>query len=92
MAVRLLASKASAFLAKPAVQLNSQVIPMKAVAIGQDTRDQCGRHLVFLHGIFGKAMSFRFLAKKREIHENFTVHLLDMRNHGSSGWHFDMDY
>jgi len=54
--------------------------------------DPTGRHLVFLHGLFGKAMSFRFLAKKKEIQQNFTVHLVDMRNHGSSGWHYDMDY
>lgn len=37
-------------------------------------------------------MSFRFLAKKKEIQANFETHLVDMRNHGNSGWHQDMDY
>lgn len=59
---------------------------------GTDSTDPSGRHLIFLHGIFGQASSFRFLAKKREIQQNFTVHLLDMRNHGGSGRHADMDY
>jgi pimeloyl-ACP methyl ester carboxylesterase len=52
----------------------------------KDTRDQRGRHVIFLHGLFGSANSFRFLAKRREIQENFTVHILDMRNHGKSAW------
>lgn len=68
--------------------LNSQVIPGKA----EGTLDQSGRTLVFLHGLFGKALSFRFLARKKEIQQNFNVHLVDLRNHGGSGWHHEMNY
>ena len=64
--------------------LNSQIIPMKP---NVPKADPSGRHLIFLHGLFGKAMSFRFLARQKEIQQNFTVHLVDMRNHGSSEWH-----
>ena len=74
-----------------AVPLNSLVIPMKPQP-ALDSRDQRGRHLIFLHGLFGSANSFRFLAKKREIQEQFTVHVLDMRNHGESSWSHQMDY
>ena len=64
------------------VKLRSEVIPGNP-----------NNHLVFLHGLFGQAASFRFLAKRKEMQANFTCHLLDMRNHGNPGqWHSEMDY
>ena len=50
------------------------------------------KHIVFLHGLFGKAQSFQFLAKAKAIQRNFTCHLVDMRNHGRSDRHPMMDY
>lgn len=55
------------------------------------TNDQ--KHIVFLHGLFGKGQSFQFLAKAKAIQQNnFTCHLVDMRNHGLSERHPVMDY
>lgn len=65
------------------VSLNAQVIAQKPT--GQ-ALNPAGRHLVFLHGLFGKGQSFQFLAKSRLLQQNFTVHLVDLRNHGKSGW------
>lgn len=55
---------------------------------GQDKE----RHVLFLHGLFGKAQSFQFLAKAKDIQKNYTCHLLDMRNHGASQRDTLMDY
>ena len=64
------------------VKLRAEVIP-----------GHSDNHLVFLHGLFGQAASFRFLAKRKEIQAHFTCHLLDMRNHGRrEQWHHKMDY
>ena len=48
--------------------------------------------MIFLHGLFGKSQSFQFLAKAREMQKNFTCHLVDVRNHGESPRHDQMDY
>ncbi len=50
------------------------------------------RHVVFLHGLFGKGQSFQFIAKARAMQQNFTCHMVDLRNHGASGRHSKMDY
>ena len=79
-------------------QLASQLIPMRQRAIkdseeiSESEYEPNGRHLVFLHGLFGKSQSFKFLAKNRKMQENFTVHLVDLRNHGESEWNDHMDY
>lgn len=49
-------------------------------------------HVLFLHGLFGKGQSFQFLAKAKAIQENYTCHMVDMRNHGESAWDANMDY
>ena len=49
-------------------------------------------HVLFLHGLFGKGQSFQFLAKAKAIQENYTCHMVDMRNHGESAWDATMDY
>lgn len=41
-----------------------------------------GPNLIILHGLFGSASNFRTLAK--QFGEFYTVHCLDIRNHGSS--------
>ena len=50
------------------------------------------KHVIFLHGLFGKAQSFQFLAKSKLVQQNFTCHLVDMRNHGLSEHDSLMDY
>ena len=50
------------------------------------------KHVVFLHGLFGKGQSFQFIAKAKALQKHFTCHLVDMRNHGASEWHPTMDY
>jgi pimeloyl-ACP methyl ester carboxylesterase len=75
--------KASSSSLPSTVKLNADVIPSKK------TNSQ---HVVFLHGLYGKGQSFQFLAKARHIQNEFTCHLLDMRNHGSSERHPLMDY
>lgn len=49
-----------------------------------------GPPLLILHGLFGSAMNWNWHAKKWA--DSFTVHALDMRNHGSSPHSDDMDY
>ena len=50
------------------------------------------RHILFLHGLFGKAQSFQFLAKSRLLQQQYTCHLVDLRNHGKSQWHAKINY
>ena len=75
--------------AKTVATLNSQLIAQKPV---ENDLNPAGRHLVFLHGLFGNGASFQFLAKSKQIQSNFTVHLVDLRNHGRSEWSDEMSY
>lgn len=50
------------------------------------------KHVVFLHGLFGKGQSFQFIAKAKALQHSYTSHLVDLRNHGASEWHSEMDY
>lgn len=43
-----------------------------------------GPDLIFLHGLFGAGDNWRSIGKALE--DNFTVHLLDLPNHGRSSW------
>ena len=50
------------------------------------------KHILFLHGLFGKGSSFQFLAKAKKLQKEYTCHMVDMRNHGHSEWHSNIDY
>ena len=47
-------------------------------------------HLIILHGIFGLSDNWNSIGKK--LSENFTVHMLDVRNHGKSFHSSEMNY
>lgn len=47
-------------------------------------------HLIILHGIFGTGDNWNAIGKK--LSENFTVHVLDVRNHGKSFHSSQMNY
>lgn len=49
-----------------------------------------GAAIVILHGLFGMLDNWRTIAKK--LQENYTVYALDLRNHGRSPHHPEMDY
>ncbi len=49
-----------------------------------------GPALVVIHGLFGSADNWQTLAKQWS--ENYTLYLLDMRNHGRSPWADTFDY
>ncbi len=49
-----------------------------------------GKHLVILHGLLGSSDNWQSVA--RHLAANYTVHLLDMRNHGRSPHSSDMNY
>ena len=68
---------------------NNRVVKLNVDVIEGQNKDQ---HIVFLHGLFGKGQSFQFLAKAKAIQRNFTCHLVDLRNHGLSERHPQMDY
>jgi esterase len=46
--------------------------------------------LIILHGFFASSRNWRQVAEKLAV--NFHVYVLDMRNHGASAHHADMDY
>lgn len=48
------------------------------------------KHLLILHGLFGQADNFAGLAK--QFSEHFTVHAIDLRNHGRSFHSEDMSF
>lgn len=49
-----------------------------------------GRPLVILHGLFGSSDNWQTLARK--FAEDFTVYLVDFRNHGHSPWSKEFSY
>jgi pimeloyl-ACP methyl ester carboxylesterase len=49
-----------------------------------------GQPLIILHGLFGSSDNWQTHAKK--FAENFTVYLVDQRNHGHSPHHDEMNY
>ena len=78
---------ASPTLMRPA--LSTKPVKLNVNVIEGQNKEQ---HIVFLHGLFGKGQSFQFLAKAKAIQRNFTCHLVDLRNHGLSERHQQMDY
>jgi esterase len=48
------------------------------------------QHLIVLHGLFGCCENWRSLAKQWA--DTYTVHCVDLRNHGKSPHHADMQY
>lgn len=49
-----------------------------------------GKPLIILHGLFGSADNWLSIAK--ELENDFTTYLLDLRNHGDSGHQSDWNY
>jgi pimeloyl-ACP methyl ester carboxylesterase len=49
-----------------------------------------GRPILVLHGLFGSAGNWQSIA--RSLAPSFSVHALDLRNHGASPWFTDMGY
>ena len=49
------------------------------------------KHLIILHGFLGMGDNWKTHAKKIAA-EGFTVHLLDLRNHGRSFWDQDFSF
>ena len=49
------------------------------------------KHVIILHGFLGMGDNWKTHAKKISL-EGFTVHLLDLRNHGRSFWDDDFDF
>ena len=49
-----------------------------------------GPDLVILHGLFGSGRNWSSHAKR--LAERWTIHLLDLRNHGGSPWHDEVSY
>jgi len=72
----------------PSAGLRGPVNLKVDVIEGKDTT----RHIIFLHGLFGRGQSFQFLAKAKAIQKNFTCHLIDLCNHGNSDRSSLMDY
>ncbi len=48
-------------------------------------------HIIILHGFLGMGDNWKTHAKKIAL-EGFTVHLLDLRNHGRSFWDDDFSF
>ncbi len=49
-----------------------------------------GEPLLILHGLFGSSDNWQTLGRKYA--ENYTVYLIDQRNHGHSDWSNEFDY
>ncbi|MBP1678312.1 MAG: ybfF, partial [Bacteroidetes bacterium] len=49
-----------------------------------------GGPLLLLHGLFGSSGNWQSIAKRLAL--SFSVHSLDLRNHGASPWFADMSY
>ena len=49
------------------------------------------KHVIILHGFLGMGDNWKTHAKKISL-EGFTVHLLDLRNHGRSFWDDDFNF
>lgn len=49
-----------------------------------------GPDLIFLHGLFGAGDNWKSIA--RSLSEHYRIHLLDLPNHGRSGWTDDPSY
>ena len=75
------ALKQATLLPRTAVNLNVEVIPGNP-----------NKHILFLHGLFGKGSSFQFLAKAKKLQRAYTCHMVDMRNHGHSDWDGTINY
>ena len=73
--------KRTTLLPRTAVSLNVEVLPGNP-----------DKHILFLHGLFGKGNSFQFLAKAKKLQQAYTCHMVDMRNHGHSDWHATINY
>ena len=52
--------------------------------------ESANESLVIIHGFFASSRNWRQMAKK--LASDFHVYVVDMRNHGSSPHHVDMDY
>lgn len=62
----------------------------QAVSLNFTTQGEQPQHLIIMHGLFGSGRNWQVSAK--QLSEHFTVHTLDLRNHGSSPHHDDMSY
>lgn len=60
-----------------------------SIIVGDETREEAPR-LVFLHGLFGRGKNFTRIA--RELSDEYTSLLVDLPNHGESGWTEDFRY
>ncbi len=49
-----------------------------------------GRPMIILHGLFG--MSDNWVSLARRFADHYSVHVIDLRNHGRSGWHDVFNY
>jgi esterase len=63
---------------------------MQPVSLNFTTQGEKSQHLIIMHGLFGSGRNWQGIAK--QLSEHFTVHTLDMRNHGSSPHHDAMSY
>lgn len=52
--------------------------------------DQSNEPLIIIHGFFASARNWRQIAK--QLAQHFNVYVVDMRNHGQSPHHAEMDY
>lgn len=59
-------------------------VPLHTTEVGE------GRRVVFLHGLMGRGKNFRSIAKT--LGSDFRSLLVDLPDHGESGWTEDFDY
>jgi len=71
--------------------VNPDSIPLHTTAVGDpsDTDRTTGR-IVFLHGLFGQGKNFTSIAKA--LQPDFVSLLVDLPNHGRSGWTQRVDF
>ena len=55
-----------------------------AVALHSRVLGEGGTPIVILHGLFGSSDNWQTIAK--QLGEDYTIHLVDLRNHGRSPW------
>lgn len=65
--------------------MSHQEVEIHSKNIGQE-----GRRVVFLHGLFGQGKNFTTIA--RALEPQFQSLLVDLPNHGRSGWSADITY
>lgn len=69
------------------------LVPRTAVNLNVEVIEgNPNKHILFLHGLFGKGSSFQFLAKAKRLQAEYTCHMVDMRNHGNSDRHSAINY